>query len=101
MNPKNVYSRKISKKEEDNKFIFILKSKLSFFPKSTFEISDGNKTLVKEIKSYSCLCRGPKLPHEHYYIPWDSLKSGTIIEIRKDDSEEDKYWLTQQSTLLK
>jgi len=97
MKTKNVYSRKISKKEADKGFIFILKSKLSFFPKSTFEVSDGDKTLIREIKSYPCMCRGPELPHEHYYMPWDGLEAGTIIEIRKIDSKE--YWISQLSPL--
>lgn len=96
MKTKTIYSRKISRKEADNGFIFILKSNLSFFPKSTFEVSDGNKTLLREIKSYSCMCRGPELPHEHYYISWDGLEAGTIIEIRKTDSRE--YWITQLSS---
>jgi len=93
MKTENTYIRKISKKESDKGFIFILKSKLSFFPKSSFEISDGNNTLIREIKTYPCLCRGPELPHEHYYIPWDGLEAQTIIEIRKKDSG--KYWISQ------
>jgi len=32
MNAKRVYSRKISSKEANNDFIFILKNRLSFFP---------------------------------------------------------------------
>lgn len=94
-----ICSRKISKKEADKGFIFILKSKLSFFPKSTFEVSDGNKTLLREIKSYPCLCRGPELPHEHYYISWEGLKAGTIIELRKGESGE--YWISERSSPLK
>jgi len=96
MKTENIYTRKISKKEADKGFIFILKSKLSFFPKSTFEVSDGDKTSTKEIKSYPCLCRGPEMPHEHYYISWDGLDVGTIIEIRKIDSRE--YWISQLSS---
>lgn len=87
------YSRKISKKEADKGFIFILKSELSFFPNSSFELSDGAKRSLVEIKSYHCLCRGPDLPHEHYYIAWDGLTVGTMIEIIKDDSGD--YWISQ------
>ncbi|UTB33776.1 MAG: hypothetical protein NKF70_06115 [Methanobacterium sp. ERen5] len=89
----NSYSRKISKKEADNGFIFILKSKLSYFPKSSFTLSDGDITEVREIKSYSCTCRGPDKPHNHYYISWDNLEVGNIIEIRKNDSGD--YSITQ------
>ncbi len=87
------YSRKISKKESDNGFIFILKSKLSYFPKSSFTLSDGDISLEREIKSYPCTCRGPDRPHDHYYISWDNLEVGDIIEIRKNDSGG--YYITQ------
>ncbi|ADZ08441.1 hypothetical protein Metbo_0189 [Methanobacterium lacus] len=93
MNPVNSYSRKISKKEADKGFIFILKSKLSYFPKSSFTLSDGDITEVREIKSYPCTCRGPDRPHDHYYISWDNLEVGNIIEIRKNDSGD--YMITQ------
>lgn len=96
MKSENIYSRKITKKEADEGFIFILKSKLSFFPESTFEVSDGVTTSIREIKSYPCTCRGPELPHEHYYISWVGLEAGTIIEIRKIDSQE--YCISQLSS---
>jgi hypothetical protein len=93
MKTRDSYSRKISKKEADKGFILILKSKLSFFPKSGFELSDGDKKFVIKVKSYPCLCRGPELPHEHYYISWKGLRAGTMIEITKDDSGE--YWISE------
>lgn len=89
----NSYSRRISKKEADKGFIFILKSKLSYFPKSSFTLTDGDISVIKEIKSYPCICRGPERPHDHYYISWDNLEAGNIIEIRKNDSGD--YSITQ------
>ena len=93
MKPVNSYTRKISKKEADKGFIFILKSKLSYFPKSSFTLSDGDITEVRKIKSYPCTYRGPDRPHDHYYISWDNLEVGNIIEIRKNDSGD--YSITQ------
>ncbi|MTK64463.1 MAG: hypothetical protein F8N15_08075 [Methanobacterium sp.] len=87
------YSRRISKKEADKGFIFILKSKLSYFPKSSFTLTDGDISVTKEIKSYPCTCRGPERPHDHYYISWDNLEAGHIIEIKKNDSGD--YSITQ------
>ncbi len=91
MKSKNKYSRKISAKEAEKGFIFVLKNKLTFFPKSSFELSDGHLTKLVQVKSYSCTCRGPELPHEHYYISWSSLDVGNIIEIKKNDFNQDKY----------
>ena len=87
----NVYLRKISSKEADENFIFILKNKLSFFPElgTTFELT--NKELSKEVKvdSYPCTCRGPEKPHEHYFIRWEGLEAGDEVEITK--SFDNKY----------
>lgn len=88
----NSYSRKISSKEAEKGFIFILKNKLSFFPDDrSFELSDDNITRIVSVKSYPCTCRGPDLAHEHYYIPWDGLEPGNIIEIKRNEFNPDKY----------
>ena len=52
----NIYSRKISSKEAQENFIFVLKDKLSFFPEieNTFELSDGNLSKEVKVKSYPC-----------------------------------------------
>lgn len=94
MKSKKSYSRKISANEAEKGYIFILKNKLHFFPSnSNFELSDGQITKQVIIKSYSCTCRGPDLPHEHYYIPWYGLEAGDIIEIKRTDFGQDKYCL--------
>ncbi|MGB9936410.1 MAG: hypothetical protein ACPK7O_01690 [Methanobacterium sp.] len=79
-----IYSRKISSKEAKNGFIFVLKNKLSFFPEDVFKLS--HDTLSKEVKveSYPCTCRGPERPYEHYFISWEGLEVGDIIEITKN-----------------
>ncbi len=86
METTNIYSRKISSKEAQNGLIFILKNKLNFFPKygSKFILTaDGVEREVK-VKSYPCTCRGPDLPHEHYFIPWEGLKTGNEVKIIKN-----------------
>lgn len=86
------YSRKISSKESQEGFIFILKDKLSFFPKVGHEFKLANDGLTREviIETYPCTCRGPDLPHEHCFIRWVGLKKGDIINIIK---ESDTYLL--------
>lgn len=85
MNTESVYSRKISSKEENDNFIFILKSKLSFFPEleDIFELTDGVLSKDVTVESYPCTCRGPDRPHEHYFILWEGLKAGNKVEIIK------------------
>ena len=94
MNTRKVYSRKISAKEADNDFIFILKNRLSFFPElgEIFELEDDLSKKVK-VECYPCICRGPDRPHEHYFIRWKGLKAGDRIEIRKSTENENKYKL--------
>jgi hypothetical protein len=88
MNNKNVYSRKISLKEANNDFIFILKNKLSFFPElgEKFDLKDGNSNEKAVVESYPCTCRGPDRPHEHYFIRCKGLESGDRIDIIKSEN---------------
>ncbi len=93
MNRKSVYSRKISSKEADNNYIFILKEKLSFFPElgDTFELEDANLNKNVKVEHYQCTCRGPDRPHQHYFIRWEGLELGDKIEIIKSSENENKY----------
>ncbi len=86
------YSRKISKTEAENDFIFILKNKLSLFPPigDDFKISFSDAITEARIDSYPCTCRGPDLPHEHYFLHWNGLKTGDKVKITK---KSDKYIL--------
>ncbi len=93
MSRKDVYSRKISSKEAQEDFIFVLKNKISFFPplNDIFELSDCDSSKDVTLESYSCTCRGPDRPHAHYFISWEGLEAGDIIEITKNG--EDQYFL--------
>lgn len=85
-----VYSRKISKKEAENDFIFILKGQLSFFPElgTIFELEESNLSREVKVESYHCTCRGPEKPHEHYFIFWEGLEAGDEVEIIKSSDNE-------------
>lgn len=91
MTKKIIYSRKISKEEANNDFIFILKNKLSYFPEleNAFELKGDNLSREVKVESYPCTCRGPERPHEHYFIRWEGLKAGNKVEIIK--SSDDRY----------
>ena len=86
MNSNDNYSRKISSKEAEKGFIFILKNKLSFFPplNQKFELIDDKIPKEVSIQSYSCTCRGPDRPHDHYFIEFKGLEAGNKIEITKN-----------------
>jgi hypothetical protein len=95
MSSKTMYSRKISSKEANNDFIFILKNKLSFFPPlgEVFELKSENSSCNVRVESYPCTCRGPDLPHEHYFIRWEGLEPGDKLEIKRNSSKNDEYLL--------
>jgi len=93
MSAGNTYSRKISSKEAQENFIFILKNKLSFFPPlgNTFKLVTDELSKEVKVESYPCTCRGPERPHEHYFISWEGLEAGNKVKIIKDPDEEGKY----------
>ena len=93
MSSKDIYSRKISKSEADNNFIFILKNKLSFFPPlgENFILKSDDSYYNVKVKSYPCTCRGPDLPHEHYFITWEDLEPENRVEIEKNSSIKNEY----------
>ena len=91
MTAKSLYSRKISSKEAQEDFIFVLKNKLSLFPPlgNTFKLVTDKLSKEVKVESYPCICRGPERPHDHYFISWEGLEAGDKIEITKDS--ENKY----------
>lgn len=95
MSPKDIYSRKISKSEADNNFIFILKNRLPFFPPlgEDFILKSDDLSYNVQVESYPCTCRGPERPHEHYFIKYEGLEPGNRVEIKKDDSKNKEYYL--------
>ncbi len=93
MSLKDIYSRKVSKSEADNNFIFVLKNKLSFFPPigEYFILQEGEISCKVRVESYPCTCRGPERPHEHYFIKWNGLQPGNKVEIKKNSSKNNEY----------
>jgi hypothetical protein len=93
MKPRNVYSRRISQEEERQGYVLVLKNRLSFFPPPGINFSliiDDVRRTVK-VESYSCTCRGPELPHEHYFMRWRGLKAGDRAEIYQNLRKQSAY----------
>ena len=88
-----VYSRKISSEEAREKYVLVLKNKLPLFPPlgEPFHLVHDNVSIRARVESYRCICRGPDLPHEHYFIRWKGLKIGDRIEIREYATKPGRY----------
>ena len=93
MKERPAYTRKISSEEAREGYVMILKSKLAFFPPigKAFNLIHDSIRSTARVESYRCTCRGPELPHEHYFIRWKGLKTRDRIEIREDLSEQGRY----------
>ena len=89
----NQYKRRISGEEVKKGYIFVLKDKLDFFPAvgKPFELKSGSTKKEARVETYRCTCRGPQLPHDHYFIRWEGLRFGDKVSIEKDEKEENKY----------
>ncbi len=92
--PKATYERKISAEEESEQYLFVLKNKLGFFPPAPepFQLRVGASKKDAKVESYACTCRGPELPHEHYFIRCGGLKKGATAIVSRD--AEGQYSLT-------
>lgn len=92
----DTFSRKLSAEEVKKGYIFVLKDRLSYFPAvgKPFELRSDKTTKQAYVESYHCTCRGPQLPHEHYFIRWDGLRFGDRISIDKAEKAGDGYRLT-------
>jgi hypothetical protein len=90
------YSRKISAEEAKKGYIFILKDQLSFFPSrgKSFILCEREQEKKVFVESYRCTCRGPQLPHDHYFIRWDGVRFGEKITITKDAKIAERYHFT-------
>jgi hypothetical protein len=93
MKERRVYARKISSEEAREGYVMILKNKLAFFPPvgEAFDLIHNNVRSRVRVESYRCTCRGPDLPHEHYFIRWKGLKTSDRIKIREDPSKQGSY----------
>ena len=87
------YSRRVSSEEAEKGYIFVLKDKLSFFPPRgrLFSLCEMEHEKKVKVESYHCTCRGPALPHDHYFIRWDGLQFGQRITIVKDKKIAGRY----------
>lgn len=90
------YSRKISSEEAKKGYIFVLRDKLSFFPLrgKLFTLCERDYEKRVMVDSYQCTCRGPQLPHDHYFIRWEGLRFGEKISITRDKKDADRYYFT-------
>jgi hypothetical protein len=91
-----IFSRRLSAEEVKKGYIFVLKDKLSFFPAAgkPFDLHAGKTEKKATVESYHCTCRGPQLPHHHYFIRWEGLRFGDKIAIEKDKKAENTYQLS-------
>ncbi len=92
---KKNYIRKISGEEAEKQFIMIVKNELHFFPEAgeEFQLLDERTYRTAKVESFPCHCMGPEEPHEHYYIAKTGLRKGDVVEIRKEEKNEDHYIL--------
>ncbi len=90
-----VFFRRVSAEEVKKGYVFVLKDKLSFFPAvgKPFDLKSGKVEKKASVESYHCECRGPQLPHDHYFIRWEGLRFGDKVTIQKDVKAEDTYQL--------
>jgi hypothetical protein len=93
MKERRAYGRKISSEEAREGYVMIMKNKLAFFPPvgEAFYLVHDNVRSRARVESYRCTCRGPDLPHQHYFIRWKGLKVRDKIEIRKDPDKRRSY----------
>lgn len=93
---KDSYSRRISSLEAKKGYVFVLKDKLSFFPHigKEFNLHSDKVDKTARVESYHCTCRGPQLPHDHYFIRWDGLKFGDKLSFEKDEKNPEKYHIS-------
>ncbi len=95
MKRRRFYSRKISSEEAREGYILVLKDKLSFFPSlgRSFDLVRDDLPKKASVESYRCTCRGPDIPHQHYFIQWSGLRANDRVEIRQDPENPSRYTL--------
>ncbi len=89
---KTSYRRKLSSEEARERYIFVTKDALGFFPPvgQPFELSLGDRSIPVALSAVDCSCVGE--PHQHYRIEADELAGlvelsrGSVVSIAKDGS---------------
>jgi hypothetical protein len=96
MTNEKLYSRKVSAEESKKGYVFVLKDQLSFFPPrgKPFTLVTEKTEKTVSVESYRCTCRGPDLPHEHYFIRWEGLRFADRVSITKDEKTAGRYLLS-------
>jgi len=96
---KDVYSKRITSEEEQSGYVLILKDRLPFFPMQgrRFQMLQNGRSRRAMVESYPCSCRGPELPHSHYFFRVKGLKSGDRVTVRKDSKTGTGYLLQVQN----
>ena len=96
MSTKYNYTKKISSEEEREGYFLVFKDKLSAFPPQgkMFNLVSGDVLKHVSVESYHCQCRGPELPHEHYFVRWPGLKQGQKVVVSKNTADKNEYQLT-------
>jgi hypothetical protein len=86
---KKVFVRKISTEEAAEGYIMVPKNELGYFPpiNKSFLLIDEGKHRKTKVESYHCECRGPKKPHEHYFLKKSGLQKWNNVEICKEGEE--------------
>jgi len=99
MRMKDVYSKKITLEEEQGGYVIVLKDRLSFFPAlgRRFPMLQSGRSRRAVVESYPCSCRGPGLPHSHFFVRVKAVKSGDRVTVRKDSKNGTRYLLQVQS----
>jgi hypothetical protein len=95
MSTRKTYIKRISSEEEREGYFLVLRDKLSGFPPqgTMFNLVSGDIRKRVSIESYHCQCRGPKLPHEHYFIRWPGLRQGQRVAVTNSSGDKSKYRL--------
>jgi len=95
----DAYSRTISSEEAREGYILVLKYRLPFFPPlgRRFDLAEGHSHRKTRVESYRCTCRGPELPHEHYFIRWKGLKPKVTVEIKRDSEHKSRYTIRMRN----
>jgi hypothetical protein len=93
MKRRGAYSRKVSSEEAREGYLLVLKNKLHLFPPlgKRFDLLQNDVLGRAKVESYRCTCRGPELPHEHYFIRWKGLRPKDRVEIREDPERQGRY----------
>jgi hypothetical protein len=88
-----MYSRTVSSEEAREGYLLVLKSKLRLFPRlgEEFDLIQDCLAVKAKVESYRCICRGPELPHKHYFIRWKGLGPKDRVEIREDPEMQGRY----------